>query len=85
MELQAVDRQLRCLTAAIGQVAVRASGRKSATSVTWSPWLIQTVGVVGHAGEQVGVRLVTRTWPGHTRGPCALDLAAEQSQASCMP
>ena len=35
---------VRCLTAAIGQVDVTASGMKSGpASCTWSPWLIQTV------------------------------------------
>ena len=44
MKLEPVERQLACRTAAIGQVAVVASGTKSGpASWTWSPWLIQTV------------------------------------------
>ena len=70
MELQAVDRQAACLTAAIGQVAVR---RQRHEFVGDAGDLVAVAhpnfGFFRQAGEQIGVRRDRRPLRGHIRGP----------------
>ena len=80
MELHAEDRQRLVLDR--GDRAGRRRGQRHEVvrrrASTWSPWLIQTSNLLGHAGEQVARLRDVAAGPAELAGRDVLDLAAER-------
>ena len=78
--------KMRWRTAAIGQVAVLASGTNSAETVwTWSAWLIQTsisLGSPERRSEPSVIRTLARPY---SRAVALPTFPPSSLQASCMP